>query len=379
MSPSPTFILHIGRHKSGTSSLQAYLATHPERLAAEGIVYPRAGRQGIAHHALAGVLQQRSMREDPQRAQDTLQQFRLDLGRELAGSTAQRVLLSSEAFQNARASDVAQAFDPSDSSVVVYLREQADYVVSSYQQVVHARQHAGPLAAYAEAPPVDYDQFLAGWRAAWPARSLQVGVYARQALLRGNMIDDFFARLGIEVDASDEPQDRNPSIGGALLELKRLLNARLPVERWPAGVYQAFSVAAGTAPALRARPGLAVPVAARLREQCAASNQAVARRHFDREVLFDTLPAVSREQALSFEDFQLALQALLQARRSVAECVVDALLDAGGGPDVALRERLLKQLEAGNPEPCRRALRRLVRQGAGSDWTWNFPVEALAS
>lgn len=375
----PPFILHIGRHKSGTSSLQAYLAAHPERLAAEGIVYPRAGRQGIAHHALAGVLQQRAMREDPQRAQTTLAQFRLDLGRELAGSTARRILLSSEAFQNGRASDVAQAFDPAASSVVVYLREQADYVVSSYQQLVHARQHSGPLATYAEAPAVDYDQFLAGWRAAWPASSLQVGVYARQALLRGNMIDDFFARLGIEVDASDEPQDRNPSIGGALLELKRLLNARLPLERWPPGVYQAFSAAAGTAPALRARPGLSTPLAERLRAQCADSNLAVARRHFDREVLFQNLPAVSREQPLSFEDFHLALQALLQARRPVAECVVDALLDAGVGQEVPRRERLIAQFESGNPEPYRRALRRLARQGAGADWAWNFPVDALAT
>lgn len=373
----PAFILHIGRHKSGTSSLQAYLAGHPERLAAEGILYPRAGRQGIAHHAVAGVLQQRAMREDPQRADATLRQFRQDLGRELGGRSERRVLLSSEAFQNARAEDVAAAFDPRRSSVIVYLREQADYLVSSYQQVVHARQHAAELAAYGNGTGVDYDHFLAGWEAAWPGGALQVGVYARQALLRSNVIDDFFARLGIEVDASDEPQDRNPSIGGALLELKRLLNARLPVERWPQGLYQAFSQAAGTHPALRRRPALTPARAEQVRVHCAASNAEVARRRFDREHLFQHLPTVSHDHALGFEDFRLALQALLQARREVALCVVEALL-ATAGLDTARRERIVAQFEADNTEPYRRVLRRLARQGAGGDWVWNFPVPELA-
>ncbi|MBQ0957333.1 hypothetical protein KAK06_00045 [Ideonella sp. 4Y11] len=374
----PTFILHIGRHKSGTSSLQAYLADHPDRLAAEDILYPRAGRQGIAHHALAGVLQQRSMREDPQRADATLRQFRHDLARELDGRPARRVLLSSEAFQNARAVDVAAAFAPRNSSVIVYLREQADYLVSSYQQVVHARQHAADLATYGSGTGVDYDHFLAGWEAAWPGADLQVGVYARQALLRSNVIDDFFARLGIEVDASDEPQDRNPSIGGALLELKRLLNARLPVDRWPKGVYQAFSQAAGTDPALRLRPALTPQRAEQVRAHCAPSNAKVARRRFDRDVLFQHLPTVSHTRALGFEDFQLALQALLQARREVAQCVVEVLLGASG-LDTARRDRVLAQFDAGNTDPYRRVLRRLARQGAGPDWAWNFPVDALAA
>jgi len=371
-----TFILHIGRHKSGTSSLQAYLCEHPEVLAAQGIVYPRAGRQGIAHHPLAAVLQPGVVQQDPQRSAATLQQFRADLARELNGAPA-RVLLSSEAFQDARPSDVAAAFDARSSTVIVYLREQADYLVSSYQQVVHARQHAGPLAGFSDGTGINYDHYLAAWREAWPAGALQVGVYARPELLRGNLIDDFLARLGIEVDASREAQDRNPSIGGALLELKRLLNATLPPERWPTGVYQAFAAAAGSAPALRARPALEVSLVERLRAYCAASNAAAARRYFDRALLFRSLPEVSREQALGVEDFRLALQGLLQARREVALCVVEALLGAAG-LDTARCERVLAQFEAGNLDPYRRVLRRLVRQGAGADWVWNFPVEALA-
>lgn len=55
-------ILHIGRPKTGTSSIQHFLAANAEALAAEGAVYPRAGRRApdrrglrAAHHALAAI------------------------------------------------------------------------------------------------------------------------------------------------------------------------------------------------------------------------------------------------------------------------------------------------------------------------------------
>jgi hypothetical protein len=46
-------ILHIGTHKTGTTSLQAWLANNREALAANGVSYPHATvAHGSGHHRL---------------------------------------------------------------------------------------------------------------------------------------------------------------------------------------------------------------------------------------------------------------------------------------------------------------------------------------
>ncbi|MGV6852729.1 MAG: hypothetical protein ACWA5R_11220, partial [bacterium] len=50
-------ILHIGTPKTGTSSIQRWLYQHSETLLELGILYPRTGRQGVAHHLIARVIQ----------------------------------------------------------------------------------------------------------------------------------------------------------------------------------------------------------------------------------------------------------------------------------------------------------------------------------
>ena len=50
-------ILHIGRHKSGTSSIQHCLNRNVDLLSAAGILYPKHGRGGrVAHHDIAKAL-----------------------------------------------------------------------------------------------------------------------------------------------------------------------------------------------------------------------------------------------------------------------------------------------------------------------------------
>lgn len=46
-------VIHIGRHKSGTSALQDMLFSSKELLEKEGWYYPATGMKNIAHHGLA--------------------------------------------------------------------------------------------------------------------------------------------------------------------------------------------------------------------------------------------------------------------------------------------------------------------------------------
>lgn len=56
MSDPPVVIVHIGMHKTGSTSLQQYLATHRRDLRSAGFVYPRSGTVGGQHAALPGAL-----------------------------------------------------------------------------------------------------------------------------------------------------------------------------------------------------------------------------------------------------------------------------------------------------------------------------------
>src|SRR5204862_1632178 len=46
-------LLHVGTHKTGTTSLQVTLADLSADLAARGILYPETGRVGAGHHNIA--------------------------------------------------------------------------------------------------------------------------------------------------------------------------------------------------------------------------------------------------------------------------------------------------------------------------------------
>lgn len=88
-------ILHIGRHKSGTSSLQDYLFSNQNNLATQGVLYPNAGLAGkIAHHDLAKFLNQNSM--DVNKYRNLKRRFR----QETKGF--EHIIVSSEEFQNCK-------------------------------------------------------------------------------------------------------------------------------------------------------------------------------------------------------------------------------------------------------------------------------------
>jgi hypothetical protein len=82
-------IIHIGRHKTGTTAIQEFLESHSDLLKQKGILYPASGRLGAGHHNLAWELDGDG-RFDPSRG--TLR----DLEEEI--KDFDKVVLSSEDF-----------------------------------------------------------------------------------------------------------------------------------------------------------------------------------------------------------------------------------------------------------------------------------------
>ena len=214
-------ILHIGRHKSGTSSLQGFLHANRGALRDMGILYPSTGRgKQVAHHRLAHFL------ERPQPESKDFEQLKAQLKQESEGFDT--IIISSEAFQNCRnLKALRNFFSDYHLHVVVYFREILDYLQSAYAQRVQNTNESRGFEAYAEQTKLSYHAFYDRWEAI--ADTISVHYFHRSALKNQDIIDDFLAVSGLDISKGHnkfhQPEaDSNPSIGGNLLYFKLLYN-----------------------------------------------------------------------------------------------------------------------------------------------------------
>lgn len=280
------FLLHIGRQKSGTTTLQQAFAGNRAYLASRGTLYPGAGETEIAHHRLSRFF--RAVRKGE--VVDA-EQRSVDLRRltgEIAGARERRVLISSEGLQNSDPRDVALVFPPERTRIVVYLREQLDFAVSAYCQAIQAQARTDNLRRFVRRTRGDYAAFLDRWSDAFGQDRLVVRVYDRANLRDGDIVADFFHEaLGIAPPAH-RAAGSNPSIGGLVLALKHLINATLdPAVASSTGTYRLLSRLAASDPAYRRKPGIPDWLAEEVRGRFARSNAEVARRYLGRDTLFE--------------------------------------------------------------------------------------------
>jgi len=124
-----TFHLHIGFHKTGSSSLQQALNRHPAELLAQGFEFT-LGKKGNSSGAIDASISGSGM------------SFRLNdrFAKMLAASRGDRVIVSAEHFSYLHTVDAVEQvraicgryFD--EARVIVYLRRQYRYAISFRQQ-----------------------------------------------------------------------------------------------------------------------------------------------------------------------------------------------------------------------------------------------------
>ncbi|MDE2383697.1 MAG: hypothetical protein KGO53_03680 [Alphaproteobacteria bacterium] len=84
--------IHIGTHKTGTTSLQNFLHEQRDLLVSSGILYPEVDAGFIAHHQVAWELRRDSRCYPPEGHIE-------NLFRQIRQSTVQHILISSEDFE----------------------------------------------------------------------------------------------------------------------------------------------------------------------------------------------------------------------------------------------------------------------------------------
>lgn len=222
-------ILHIGRHKSGTSSLQQFLFDNSDRLESLGWYYPASSNGKIAHHDLASYYCPNQVRDLTNPEKNDLEKVVKDYWRRVKSKPAS--VISSENFQNARPDLLRDDLQGMDVEIVIYLREIIDYFQSAYAQFIKAQKSAVLMQDYlTNTFKVDYGQFLSGWRTSFPEAKITVCPYPE--IKKGfSIVDDFFKNTSLNPlhkalqDGSFRPSmTKSISIYGDLLAFKYLLN-----------------------------------------------------------------------------------------------------------------------------------------------------------
>lgn len=222
-------ILHIGRHKTGTSAVQRYLADHRAAYAAEGIVVPDLGgderpdaepADRAAHHRIALDCGTGPVAEARRRA-EAADGWRARLA--AAAEGGHTLVLSSEAFQNCGDFAALRALCRDHYvEVVCYLREYLDYALSAYAQEV---KKVGLYAGFFEFER-GFDPQLGRFVARWEefANRCHWRLYDRTLLAEGDVVQDFLATAGLPDFGGDRFQSENPRLGGSLLGFKLMAN-----------------------------------------------------------------------------------------------------------------------------------------------------------
>jgi len=245
-------LLHIGPHKTGTTSIQGALHLARERLAAEGVVYPGRGRQPL--WPILAVTGQPALLGGPQPEISYWDNLVREV-REVRAAGGRRAVLSSEFFaeaDDATARRVIADLGGARVHVVVTLRCLTRILPSQWQQYLQNGFHFrylewldGILSDPPRTPTPGFwrrhrhDELVARWAAENGPENLTVIVVDESDRLM--LLRVFESMLGLPAGfLVPEERAANRSLTVAEAELVRLLNEEFSRRAWPHRNYARF-------------------------------------------------------------------------------------------------------------------------------------------
>lgn len=245
--------LHIGTEKTGTTSIQSFMAANRALLKEHQILYPRSPGE-TNHIGLAGMAQDRERGELWKklaiRSLDERDRYRARLGDELAAELGQHRFhsaimsnehCSSRLLDQAEVTALREFLSKLFSRVriIVYLRRQDDFLVSTYSTGVKNGQ-APPLRV-PKMRRIDhrynYAELLDRWVAVFGRDNVICRKFEKASLIAGDLLQDFVAAT--ECDPAwpwERPGALNSSLDAKCLEFLRLLNLQMRRDDRPPGL-----------------------------------------------------------------------------------------------------------------------------------------------
>lgn len=245
----PRLFLHIGTHKTGTTSVQRFLTDNRAALRRQGLLYPDPATGGFgeryAHHQVAHAMAGQGRAGTPEDARRFFDRVRRDLrGRESAIVSAEalyrHVLPDPESGRRLDAGGgavgdplpyirrVRDCLADFDVTVLVMLRPQDTFLESLYAEQVMTSPYRRGIDHFTteRAWLADYDARLAMWASVFGADSLSVRTFEPASFPDG--IERAFVEwVGGRWDDRLVPAAvHNVTVPRALVEYKRALNGR---------------------------------------------------------------------------------------------------------------------------------------------------------
>lgn len=238
--------LHIGTEKTGSSTIQKFLSLRRQGLRARGILYPVSpgdeNQMKLATFAMsAGKMTDLQAQYGVSSADDVpafRARFAKDLSEEISASKAKTCVMSGEhcssrLIEDSEVERLRDLLFPlfSQVFVVVYLRRQDDYLLSSYstdvkfgkREVCHIPTPDEAAARYT------YDTLLDRWARVFGPSALIVRRYERRLLRKGDVLEDFLNIVAPgQTDGLERPPNENVSLDVETLEWLRQFNHYMP-------------------------------------------------------------------------------------------------------------------------------------------------------
>jgi len=241
-------IIHIGSHKTGTTTVQRCFMQNKDRLLEEhGVAYLHAPRAEHMHPYM-GLDHTLGMVPHGYRF------FGLDEMAELLNaSTAPVTFVSSENYSfifdpaqiTAFAKAVAPRFDR--VSILAYVRRQDSHMVSHHQEGAKPRRKSEEMLWGSEprALPsyrkgfdlyLDYAARLKKWEDAFGEGSIMARVFERRGLRDGDIVSDVLSVMDLPADTVEAIEDQNTASGFVRAKVGHVLNSVAKYDEFKAAI-----------------------------------------------------------------------------------------------------------------------------------------------
>lgn len=242
----PRLVLHIGTHKTGTTSIQSWFARNAQRLAKTGICYPEiyANINNAGQHFIAQIAAGENAPPQPELTPRIAKLLRI-----LKEAKADKILVSSELLSVVPPERIVSLFCDYDTQVFCILRRQDDYIESMFRELKKSSFFSGtvhdfltkvlssePLTIFTNnrdlilrgTLPVDYTAMLDRWAACLGRDKVHAVAYDDPESGR-----DALGKVQRFLGLAEEKDDRaslNASMGARIIQARSLLDTHLDWE-----------------------------------------------------------------------------------------------------------------------------------------------------
>jgi len=219
-------IVHVGTHKTGSTSIQSYCMDKYDSLLETGYLYPCSGRMhergflGKNHHPfIRTIICENTLSLDKQLE---------ELKHEIANNSPQTIIISSEILSREYLSSepfeyIRTLFPHAKREWIIALRGQADVLTSRYAELIKTRKIAWPQGIEMIDSPLYLDHRLRLEKLRYAVKDDPIKVLSYDAE-KSRLLEAFFEIAQLGVPESTSTYHRNTSLPWGALHILRLTN-----------------------------------------------------------------------------------------------------------------------------------------------------------